>query len=190
MESTDSYSAPIGYLGAESNVNQVAAEDGDYVAKIVVAGPPEIGKTSMLNRYVSPDLDISTVYEPTVGADFRVAEVQVNDIRITLQVWDTAGDKKMLPMSKSLYKDADGIILVYDITRRATFRALDEYWENFLNFSGVDEMDTFPVILVGNKSDLSDKRQVSLEEVIDWCTNKRPHKQITYLECSSKVTDY
>ena len=57
----------------------------------------------------------------------------------------------------------------------------------FFRYSGTDEAEFFPAVLVGNKSDLSAKRDVSLEEVIDWCTNKRPQKQITYLECSAKL---
>ena len=113
--------------------------------------------------------------------------MDVNDITLTLQIWDTAGDKKMLSIGKSLYKNADGIILVYDITSRASFRSLDMYWDNFLKHSGTDEAEFFPAVLVGNKSDLSAKRDVSLEEVIEWCTNRRPQKQITYLECSAKL---
>ena len=57
---------------------------------------------------------------------------QVQDTSITLQIWDTAGDKKMMSIGKSLYRNANGIILVYDITNRSSFKALDMYWENFL----------------------------------------------------------
>ena len=71
------------------------------------------------------------------GADFRVAEMQVNDVTLTLQIWDTAGDKKMLSIGKSLYKNADGIILVYDISSRASFRSLDIYWDNFLKYRSI-----------------------------------------------------
>ena len=157
------------------------------IAKIVLAGPPSVGKTCMLTRFITNDVDIPTKHEPTIGADFRVSEMQVNDITLTLQIWDTAGDKKMLSIGKSLYRNADGIILVYDISSRASFKQLDTYWENFLKYSGIDESEFFPAALVGNKSDMSAKRDVSLEEVIDWCTNKRPQKQITYLECSAKL---
>lgn len=118
----------------------------------------------MLTRFVSSDSEIPVRHEPTIGADFRVSEVQVNDITLTLQIWDTAGDKKMLSIGKSLYKNADGIVLVYDITSRASFKNLDIYWDNFLKYSGMDEAEFFPAVLVGNKSDLSDKREVSLEE--------------------------
>jgi len=107
--------------------------------------------------------------------------MQVNDVTLTLQIWDTAGDKKMLSIGKSLYKNADGIILVYDISSRASFRSLDIYWNNFLKYSGSETDDYFPAVLVGNKSDLSGQRAVSLEEVMDWCSNKRPQKPITYL---------
>ena len=131
----------------------------------IIAGPPNAGKTCMLTRFVSTDTEIPARHEPTIGADFRVSEVQVNDITLTLQIWDTAGDKKMLSIGKSLYKNADGIILVYDITSRASFKSLDVYWDNFLKYSGMDEAEFFPAVLVGNKSDLSDKREVSLEEV-------------------------
>ena len=107
-------------------------EEDIPIAKIVLAGPPNVGKTCMLTRFVSNDLDIPSKHEPTVGADFRVAEMQVNDVTLTLQIWDTAGDKKMLSIGKSLYKNADGVILVYDISSRSSFRSLDVYWDNFL----------------------------------------------------------
>ena len=158
------------------------------IAKVVMAGPTGAGKTCILTKYISPEFEISANYMPTIGADFRVAEMPVNDMKVSLQVWDTAGDIKIYKsIGKSLYKDADGIILVYDITKRATFKALDSYWDCFLKYSGIDETQFFPAILVGNKSDISEQRQVSLEEVVDWCTNKRPQKQITYMECSAKV---
>ncbi len=113
------------------------ADDGLLVAKVILAGPPGVGKTCVLSRYVSCELEMPQKHEPTIGADFRVAEVEVNDVTVTLQIWDTAGDKKVLSIGKSLYKNADGIILIYDISNRATFRALDMYWENFVKHSGM-----------------------------------------------------
>ena len=125
----------------------------------------------------------------------------------------------MQPLGRGLFKGADCLLLVYDVTSRESFAALDGFYSNFLAFlassgggaplsqfpalpssqhaqpglrphspwsapgpgSGLED---FPCILVGNKSDLAARRDVSMEEVLDWCTAKRPRRPITYIECS------
>lgn len=160
-------------------------DDKADTAKVIIAGSSFVGKTYILTRFVGDDKDIQTVYEPTIGADFRIAEMPVRDRMLTLQIWDSAGDLKMMNIARSIYKDADCLVLVYDISSRESFEALETYWENYLQYGQPLEQDEFPALLVGNKCDLNDKRAVPLEEVMDWCAFRRPRKPITYLECSA-----
>ena len=78
---------------------------------------------------------------------------------------DTSGNPKMINIGRSIYKDADCLVLVYDITSRESFTALDTFWDSYLAYAQPYEPDEFPVLLVGNKCDLNDRRAVPLEEV-------------------------
>jgi small GTP-binding protein len=162
--------------------NGEAEESDQAVAKVVLAGSVSVGKTFLLQRFVGDDKDINSEghYEPTVGADLRIVDMPVRDRNLTLQIWDTSGNPKMINIGRSIYKDSDCLILVYDITSRESFHALDTFWDSYIAYAQPPEPDDFPVLLVGNKTDLNDRRAVPLEEVLDWCTSKRPRKPITY----------
>lgn len=127
-------------------------DEEQAIAKIVIAGAEAVGKTFILTRFVGDDKDHNEKkYEPTVGADLRILDMAVKDRFLTLQIWDTSGNPKMLSIGRSIYKDADCLILVYDITSKSSFLALEMYWENYLAYAQPFEPDEFPVILVGNK---------------------------------------
>jgi Ras-related protein Rab-7A len=165
---------------AKAFVEEAAdVEEEQTTAKVVIAGACSSGKTSILARFVGDDRDQD--YEPTVGADLRIVEVPVRERMLTLHIWDTAGDPKMAGTGRQIYRDSDCLVLVYDITSRGSFEALETHWENYLGYAQPDEPDEFPAVLVGNKSDLSDRRAVPLEEVMEWCAYKRPRKPITYI---------
>jgi len=151
-------------------------EDNDQaIAKVVLAGAVNVGKTYLLTRFVGDDKDHSQgSYEPTVGADLRIVDMPVRDRTLTLQIWDTSGNPKMINIGRSIYKDADCLVLVYDITSRESFAALDTFWDSYIAYAQPFEPDEFPALLVGNKCDLNDRRAVPLEEVMDWCAAKRP----------------
>jgi len=173
--------------GAGAHSPTQAGADDLATAKVIIAGSPRVGKTCILRRFVGDDTQkMLERYEPTIGADFRIAQMPLNnDKNITLQLWDSAGDEKTLSIGRSLYKNADCLVLVYDITSRDSFEALKIYWGNYIMYGRPYEPDEFPCILVGNKCDLGDQRAVPLEEVLDWCTYQRPCKPITYMECSA-----
>ena len=173
--------------GARAGAGAGSGSDDLPTAKVIIAGSPRVGKTCILRRFVGDDV-ISTLetYEPTVGADFRITHVPINDDRtITLQLWDSAGDEKTMSIGRSLYKNADCLVLVYDITSRESFESLKLYWSSYIMYGRPFEPDEFPCLLVGNKCDLGDRRAVPMEEILDWCTYQRPSRPITYMECSA-----
>ena len=96
-----------------------------------------------------------------------------------LKIWDTCGDEKYRSITRQYYKDADGIILVYDITKKSSFDSLESWLEEIKNNSP----EYAEVILVGNKSDLTDKRVVQIEEAEEYAQ----HKKLSFIEVSAKT---
>ena len=162
------------------------SDDMKPSVKVVMAGSVKCGKTCLLNCFDSTRAMDDEVYRPTVGADFRIAEIHTRDRVLSLQIWDSSGDLKVLNACKSIYKNADCLVLVYDITDSESFYSLELYWNIFLKNAQPTDSDEFPALLVGSKSDLSGKRAVPLETVMEWCAKRRSRKPITYTECSAK----
>ena len=98
-------------------------EDGEEeqaIAKVVIAGAASVGKTFILKRFVGDDRDHNdSKYEPTIGADLRIVDMPVKDRTLTLQIWDTSGNPKMLAMGRSIYRyrdmHASSYILFYSV---------------------------------------------------------------------------
>ena len=169
-------------LGHNYGINENVVEDDQAIAKVVLAGAVSVGKTFILTRFVGDDKDnVEGHYEPTVGADLRIVDMPVKDRTLTLQIWDTSGNPKMITIGRSIYKDADCLIMVFDITSKESFLSLETYWDCYLAYAQPYEPDEFPVLLVGNKSDLNERRAVSMEEILAWCAKKRPRRPITYM---------
>lgn len=176
----------------ESAIQSSSMNESSYIlplnfqsikAKVVLAGMAAVGKTCILSRNSSDDRTLyrADTYEPTTGTEFRVIDVPIVNKNISLQIWDSAGSN----ITKAIYKNADCLILVYDISSRDSFVALEIYWEHFMRYAQPTDVYEFPVILVGNKCDLDSKRAVHIEEIMDWCAHKRPRKPISYIECSA-----
>lgn len=163
--------------------------DAPPEAKVIMAGAMNVGKTCILTRFTGArDEEVPSRYEPTIGTDFRIKEVSVGpEVNITLQIWDHSGDPKTQILGKTFYKNSNGLILVFDITNLKSFQALDLYWDNYVKYSYPDEIEDpdyaehFPVVLVGNKSDINERRAVDMEDILNWCTEKRPRTPVTYL---------
>ena len=94
---------------------------------------------------------------PTIGIDFRMADVVVKEKNIKLHFWDTGGQEKYRSIVQSYYKDCAGVLVCFDITSWLSFKRVD-YWINEIrNVGGQD----IPLILVGNKLDLAEERRVT-----------------------------
>jgi len=122
--------------------------DTDYLFKIVVIGDSGVGKSCLISQYVTGTFH--STYISTIGVDFFIKEKMFNDKRIKLQIWDTAGQERFRTITYSYYRNADGIMLVYDVTNAETITNID-YWLGEIN--KYVSTDT-PIILVANKIDL------------------------------------
>ena len=96
----------------------------------------------------------------TIGVEFGAKTIDINGKSIKIQIWDTAGQEAFQAITRTYYKGAIGALLVYDITRRETFTHVTKWLDDVRTNS----IKNVTVILIGNKKDLEDKRQVSYEE--------------------------
>ena len=128
-------------------------------AKIMTLGNGHVGKTSLIFRFTDNSFTLN--YLTTIGIDSKFKTVEVSDDEtIRVQLTDTAGQEKFSSLSYNYIKNSEGIIFVYDITNEESFKGISDW------ITKVDETVniTRPSILVGNKSDLEEKRKVSKEE--------------------------
>lgn len=124
-----------------------AKTDYDYLFKILLIGDSGVGKSSILIRYT--DNTYSTNYITTIGVDFKIMTLRMNGYTIKLQIWDTAGQERFRTITKSYYRGAHGIMLVYDVTNNNTFAHIDSWMTDVLLHSGTNAK----VLLIGNKID-------------------------------------
>lgn len=133
-------------------------QDYDYLFKLLLIGNSAVGKSSILLRF--SDNIFNESFLPTIGVDFKIKTCQMQGKTIKLQIWDTAGQERFKTITSSYYKGANGIILTYDITDKQSFHDIDNWLEEVEKFAKPNVVK----LLVGNKCDLENARQVSQEE--------------------------
>ena len=130
----------------------------DLILKLVLIGDSGVGKTNILSRYNNNEFSLAT--QPTVGVEFGNKVIKKENKSIKLQLWDTAGQERYKAITNAFYKGSKGAFVVYDITRKSSFLNIDK-WIGELKTNGSEDI---LIILVGNKTDLEDKREVSTDE--------------------------
>ena len=134
-------------------------EDNDnifYQIKCIIVGDSGVGKTCILYRYIKDEFN---EYEMTIGVDFFHKNMTINDKKLNLQIWDTAGSEGYKSITKGYFSNTACCILVYDITRPESFKSIINWIEDVRNYN--NDID---FILVGNKYDLKDERKISEEQ--------------------------
>ncbi|CDR97153.1 Ras family protein, putative [Babesia bigemina] len=126
--------------------------------KIVLLGEQNTGKTSIVTRFVYDHF--VPAYAATIGIDFLSKVVTVNGKTMRLQLWDTAGQERFRTLMPSYIRDSSAAIVVYDITSRESFDKVGDWIKDIKELRG----DKAVIVLVGNKTDLLDKRKVSYDE--------------------------
>ena len=130
----------------------------DYLFRYIIVGDMAVGKSCILLQFT--DNKFRNQHELTIGVEFGAKTISINGKSVKIQIWDTAGQEAFQAITRTYYKGAIGALLVYDITRKETFVHVTKWLEEVRNNSS----KTITVILIGNKKDLEDKRQVSYEE--------------------------
>ncbi|KAJ8594279.1 GTP binding protein [Rhizopogon salebrosus TDB-379] len=145
--------------------------------KVVLLGDQSVGKTSLITRFMYDQFD--NTYQATIGIDFLSKTMYVEDRTVRLQLWDTAGQERFRSLIPSYIRDSSVAIVVYDITDRQSFLSTSTWIDDVKAERGNDVM----IVLVGNKADLSEKRQVTIEEA----TAKSTQMNIMFIETSAKA---
>lgn len=149
--------------------------------KVIILGDSGVGKTSLMNQYVHKRF--SNQYKATIGADFLTKEVMIDNKLVTLQIWDTAGQERFQSLGVAFYRGADSCVLVHDITDAKSFDNLESWMDEFLAHAAPRNAETFPFVVLGNKADLSQRRQVTTRKASAWCSSKG---DLPYYETSAK----
>ncbi|KAF3780325.1 Ras-related protein [Nymphaea thermarum] len=134
-------------------------EDGEeYLFKVVIIGDSAVGKSNLLSRYVRNEFDSNS--KATIGVEFQTQSMEMDGKEVKAQIWDTAGQERFRAVTSAYYRGAVGALVVYDISRKATFQGIDRWLDELKT-----QLDTTVVrMLVGNKSDLANIREVTVEE--------------------------
>ena len=130
-------------------------ESYDLLFKLILIGDSCVGKSNILLKYLKNEFDPNS--RATVGVEFGTKNIIINNKKIKIQIWDTAGQERYRSITSAYYKGAKGALIVYDITRKCTFDNIDK-WISDLKLNGDKNIC---IVILGNKSDLNDKREVS-----------------------------
>lgn len=144
----------------------------DYTFKVLIVGSSGTGKSCLMTRFA--ELKYDDTYISTIGVDYKLRTIIVKGSdgefkKVKLQIWDTAGQERFRTITSSYYRSSHGVILVYDVTNRDTFDDLKSWNEEVDLYTTVDTMNltktlTIAKLLVGNKCDMTLRRNVTREE--------------------------
>ena len=161
-----------------SNTDESLSEDSknEEIIKIMILGNYSVGKTSFLIRFTKNKFD--ETYLATIGIDYIYRIINIENKLYKLMFYDTAGEEKYKSIPKNHIKNVQGIILMYDITNKKSFDSIIDWISDVKEIKG----ENFPMILVGNKIDLNESREVTEEMGYELAEKN----QIEFFETSNK----
>ena len=147
-----------------------------YIFKVSLIGDSSTGKTSILLRFIDDYFSEDT--KSTIGVDFKLVSFELEpNIYAKMQIWDTCGSERFKSLTSSFIKTCSAFILIFDLTRKNTFNNIN-HWIKII------KENTSPkfMILIGNKSDLINERNIDKEIILDYCEKNL----FNYMEISAK----
>ena len=157
--------------------------DREGAFKLCIFGDGGVGKTTLVNRYLTKVFDESI--KMTIGADFYVKDLEIDGRKVVNRIWDFGGEQRFKVLLPSFAKGADGGIFMYDITRYTSVKNIDD-WLSIFEKNVREKQMQIPIIMVGGKIDLQEKRSVETEDAVEL---SEKHNLQGYFECSSKTGD-
>ncbi|XP_017563239.1 ras-related protein Rab-6A isoform X4 [Pygocentrus nattereri] len=145
--------------------------------KLVFLGEQSVGKTSLITRFMYDSFD--NTYQATIGIDFLSKTMYLEDRTIRLQLWDTAGQERFRSLIPSYIRDSAAAVVVYDITNVNSFQQTTKWIDDVRTERGSDVI----IMLVGNKTDLADKRHITTEEG----EQRAKEMNVLFIETSAKT---
>jgi len=150
-------------------------EDSYNFFKLVMIGDSGVGKSCLLDKFL--DESSTNNFISTIGVDIRSRETVINNKTVKIQVWDTGGQQRYRPVLASCYRGAIGVIIVFDVTNKISFKNIKQWMVEVEEFT---TNSAIPKILVGNKADLDDRREVEFEAAAEFARQNN----ISYIETS------
>ncbi|XP_078600803.1 ras-related protein Rab-9B-like [Branchiostoma floridae x Branchiostoma japonicum] len=148
--------------------------------KVVLLGDGGVGKSSLMNRFVTDKFDSQSFH--TIGVEFLNKDIVVDGEGFTLQIWDTAGQERFKSLRTPFYRGADCCLLTFALNDVQSFKNLGMWKKEFLYYADVRDPDNFPFVVLGNKCDMAD-REVTTEQAEAWC---RENGDLPLYETSAK----
>ena len=149
----------------------------EYLIKILIVGDSTVGKTNFIKKYVENKFNES--YFASTGIDLITTSIKIEGKSFKIQIWDTAGQEKYRAMTKNLFLKTQGIVIIFDISNEISFINLKSWMNDIKEECSAD----IPMILVGNKLDLEDRRIIDKERAMEFAKNEK----LEYIETSSKT---
>jgi len=150
-------------------------EDNDYLFKIVIIGDSSVGKSNLLVRFTRNEFNEKS--KATIGVDFGTKSVEINGKVVTAQCWDTAGQERFRAVTSGYYRGAVGAMIVYDVTSKVTFKNVTRWLNELREMADPDIL----IMMVGNKCDLEQQREVATQEAASFAEANK----ISFLETSA-----
>ncbi len=132
-------------------------ENATYSFKFVIVGDSGVGKSNIIRRYCKDSFTQDG--KATVGVELENKFFKINNDTLNVSIWDTAGQERFKSITNAYYRGANGIIIVFDLTRKETYENLKNWFTEVKNTNNTNAQ----ILLIGNKSDLKDLRQVPEE---------------------------
>ena len=154
-----------------------------HSCKLIVMGDSGVGKTTLIHSYVNNEF--CEDFKATIGADFSSKTVTVDGVEIDLQIWDTAGEERFHSVGAAFYRGTDACLLVYDMTQPETFKRVSIWLDDIVSKAGISNIESFPLMLFGNKLDLAEQRGVPTSEAQAWADSKK----CGFFEVSAKTQE-
>ncbi|XP_071003384.1 EF-hand calcium-binding domain-containing protein 4B-like isoform X2 [Oncorhynchus clarkii lewisi] len=148
---------PVG-KETQNRVKERAMPAPDRLFKVVLVGNSSVGKTSLLRTFCDGRFHPSS--PATVGIDYSVKTLMLDNTQVAMQLWDTAGQERYRSITKQFFRKADGVVVMYDVTLLDSFKAVRPWLINVQEAAGVG----IPILLLGNKMDATSEREVPLKD--------------------------
>lgn len=134
-----------------------SVEASDFIFKIIALGNQSVGKTSVTIRFANDTF--SSDYKMTLGMNLSTKNVKIHEKLVQVAIWDVAGQTNFQPLLPMYYRGAFGALVIYDITNRRSFESANRWIADIRKLAG-----EIPIVIVGNKKDLEENREVTEEE--------------------------
>ena len=153
----------------------MASNEPEIILKLLLLGNTMVGKTSILLKYSENRFEEHAI--STIGVDYIYKDIIYNDLKIKLQIWDTSGEERFRSITRNFYRNTDALFLVFDLTKKDSFECIKNWLTDAKEYNS-----DLKIILVGNKIDLVNEREVPEEKAKNFATKNK----LEYIETSAK----